>query len=88
MNTFFGEFCGYFAGIGTALAFLPQTIKTIKTKNVSDLSLGTYIIYCSGVLAWIIYGIYLHSVQMIIFNSISLVFSFIILYMIITRQKS
>ena len=27
-----GEILGYLAGIGTAIAFLPQTIQTIKEK--------------------------------------------------------
>ena len=80
---FLGEFIGYLAGVCTAIVFLPQTIQTIKSKNVSGLSLVTYIIYCIGMLSWISYGVYLHSVQMILFNAISLVFALIILYMII-----
>ena len=79
----FGEILGYIAGICTAIVFLPQTIQTIKTKNVKSLSLDTYIIYCIGMVSWISYGIYLHSVQMILFNAISLFFAVIILYMII-----
>lgn len=81
-----GEILGYLAGIGTAIAFLPQTIQTIKEKNVSGLSLGTYIIYCLGVLSWILYGIYLGSIQMIVFNTISLFFSVIILFMIVKER--
>jgi MtN3 and saliva related transmembrane protein len=82
-----GELLGYIAGICTAIVFLPQSIQTIKTKNTQGLSLGTYIIYCIGMLCWIAYGIYLSSVQMIIFNAISLFFAVIILYIIITRRK-
>lgn len=82
-----GELLGYFAGICTAIVFLPQSIQTLKTKNVSGLSLSTYIIYNLGMLSWILYGVYLHSLQMIIFNSISFVFSSVILYMIIRQKK-
>ena len=81
-----GEFLGYLAGICTAIVFLPQTIQTIKSKNVSGLSLVTYIIYCIGMIAWILYGAYLHSIQMILFNAISLIFALIILYMIIINK--
>ena len=81
-----GEILGYVAGICTAIAFLPQSLETIKTKNVKGLSLATYLIYCIGILSWILYGAYLHSVQMIIFNAISLVFAAIILYMIISKK--
>ncbi len=82
-----GELLGYIAGICIAVCFLPQTIQTIRTKNVAGLSLCSYIIYSIGILCWMLYGIYLHSFQMILFNAISLFFGVIILYMIIKHQK-
>ena len=83
----FGEILGYLGGTCIAIAFLPQTLQIIKKKDVRGLSLTTYIIYCIGVLSWILYGIYLKSVQVILFNAISLFFSVIILYYIITCTK-
>lgn len=83
-----GELLGYIAGICTAVVFLPQTIQTIKEKNVDGLSLLSYVIYCIGMISWILYGIYLHSVQMIVFNAISLFFAVIVLYMIIAHKRS
>ena len=85
--TIFCEFLGYLAGICTAIAFLPQSLETIKSKNVKGLSLATYIIYCIGILSWILYGPYLHSIQMVLFNTISLVFAGIILVMIIKYKN-
>ena len=82
MNLFW-EIVGYIAGLCTATVFLPQTIKTIREKNVKGLSLFTYTIYITGMVAWTAYGFYLHSVQMVLFNSISLIFAIIIAYMII-----
>ena len=84
---FVGEFLGYLAGICTAIVFLPQSLQTIKTKDVTGLSLGTYIIYCVGMISWISYGVYLHSIQMMLFNTISLFFALIILYIIIQNKK-
>ena len=83
----FCEFLGYLAGICVAVAFLPQTLKTIKDKDVSGLSLASYIIYCVGILSWILYGVYLGSEQMVIFNAISLVFAGTITYMIVRYKK-
>ena len=83
-----GEILGYIAGICTAVVFLPQSIQTVKTKNVEGLALSTYVIYNIGMVSWILYGIYLKSVQMVIFNSISFVFSSIILWMIIKDKKA
>ncbi len=81
------EIAGYIAGICIATCFLPQTLQTIKTKNVQDLSLFSYIIYCTGMICWALYGIYLHSVQMILFNLISLYFAGTILFMIVKYKK-
>lgn len=82
-----GELCGYIAGICTAIVFLPQSIQTLKTRNVKGLAMSTYVIYNIGMLSWILYGVYLRSLQMIIFNSISFIFSSLILYMIIRQRK-
>ncbi|MDI6826458.1 MAG: PQ-loop domain-containing transporter [Candidatus Aenigmarchaeota archaeon] len=34
------EIIGYLAGIFIMVSFIPQVIKSYRTKNVSDLSLG------------------------------------------------
>ena len=88
MNHIIGEFLGYACGICTTIAFLPQAIKSIISKDVSGLSLSMYVIYCIGLVFWVLYGVYLESFQIILFNSITLVFNSIILYMIITNQRS
>lgn len=43
--TIFIAIIGYLAGFFGIIAFIPQTIKTIKTKNTKEISLKTYIIY-------------------------------------------
>ena len=86
MNLFF-EFIGYFACVCMAISFMPQAIKTCRTKDVSGFSLGTYIIYNLGVICWVIYGWFLGSVQMVVFNSLCLCFSLPLLYMVIKYHK-
>ena len=86
MTDIIGEILGYLAGICTAIVFLPQSIRTIKTKDVRGMSLGSYVIYCIGMILWIAYGIYLHSIQMMFFNTVSLLFAVIILYIIIIQR--
>ncbi len=73
MNIF--EIIGYIAGFSVAICFLPQSIKTIRTQKTDDISLLSYSIYNIGIICWIIYGWYLNSTQMVLFNSISLIFS-------------
>ena len=80
------EIIGYVAGICTAISFLPQTIQTIKTQNVVGLSLTSYLIYAVGLLSWIIYGAYLNSLQMMIFNTPAFIFALIIIGEIIYNR--
>ena len=80
------EIIGYVAGICTAISFLPQTIQTIRTQDVAGLSLTSYVIYALGLLSWIIYGMYLNSLQMMIFNTPAFVFALIIIGEIIYNR--
>ena len=70
---------GLLAAIATTSSFLPQAIKTIKTKNTLGISLGMYSIFSFGTLLWFIYGIMDHDWPIIIANGITLIFACIIL---------
>jgi MtN3 and saliva related transmembrane protein len=85
MNAF--EIIGYLAGICTAVCFLPQSIKTIKTRKTEDISALSYSVYTVGLIFWIIYGAYLNSVPMVVFNIISLLFSVAILSVTLYNLK-
>ena len=79
MKIIYVEFFGYFAAILTTLAFIPQLIKTLKTKKAEDVSLTTLIMFLTGVAAWIIYGIQISSKPILIANIITFVLNFLIL---------
>ncbi len=70
---------GYFAAILTTAAFLPQLIKTLKTKKADDVSLSTLIMFIIGVLSWIIYGYKISSTPILIANLITLILNLLIL---------
>ncbi len=70
---------GFTAAILTTIAFIPQALKTIKTKNTKDLSLPMYLILTTGILFWLIYGILINDFPIIAANSITLFFALIIL---------
>ena len=82
-----GEFFGYMAGLLSAICFLPQAVKTIRIKDVAGLSGISYSIYTLAMISWTIYGVFMHSVPMMFFNSISAVFAGCILYTILTERK-
>ena len=79
MKIIYIEFFGYFAAILTTLAFIPQLIKTVKTKKADDVSLTTLIMFLTGVAAWIIYGIQISSRPILIANTITFLLNFLIL---------
>ena len=70
---------GYFAAMLTTAAFLPQLIKTLKTKKADDVSLTTLIMFIIGVLSWIIYGYEISSSPILIANLITLILNLLIL---------
>ena len=70
---------GYLAAILTTAAFLPQLIKTLKTKKADDVSLATLIMFIIGVLCWIIYGYTISSKPILIANLITLILNLMIL---------
>ena len=73
------EFFGYFAAILTTAAFLPQLIKTLKTKKADDVSLVTLIMFLCGVGSWIIYGYRISSTPILIANIVTFILNFFIL---------
>jgi MtN3 and saliva related transmembrane protein len=48
---------GLFAGACTTLSFLPQVIRTLRTRHAGDLSAAWLLIFSVGTAAWLIYGI-------------------------------
>ena len=81
------EFFGYFAAVLTTLAFLPQLIKTLKTKKAEDVSLITLIMFLTGVLSWIIYGYKISSRPILIANVITFILNLLILIFKITFSR-
>ncbi len=51
------EIIGYVAATVGALIFLPQVIKTVRTKDTKGLSLSTFILISINNSLWLTYGI-------------------------------
>jgi MtN3 and saliva related transmembrane protein len=63
---------GTLAGVLTTIAFIPQVAKTWKTQSASDISLWMFLLFSSGVLLWLIYGVLLRAMPIIVANGITL----------------
>ncbi len=73
------EIIGFAAALCTTLSYVPQAIKTIKTKNTGDLSLVMYIILNMGIFCWLLYGFLIWSIPIIAANIITIMLTFTIL---------
>lgn len=62
----------------TTISFLPQAIKTIKTKDTGGLSFPMYLMFVTGVSLWLVYGMMNNQMPIIIGNLITLVLAGII----------
>ncbi len=79
MQEFLVENLGYIAGFFTTIAFLPQVIKVWRTKSTKDISIWMFLIFTTGVLLWLIYGLLIINYSLIIANTITLILSISIL---------
>lgn len=74
------EYIGFIAAILTTGSFLPQAIKTIKSKDTESISLGMYLMFVTGVSGWIIYGIHVEDTPLILANSVTFILSSVVLF--------
>jgi MtN3 and saliva related transmembrane protein len=74
------QILGLLAGFCTTIAFLPQVVKTWKTRSAKDLSLGMFSFFCFGVLLWLVYGILVKDIPVIAANMITLMLASTLLF--------
>jgi MtN3 and saliva related transmembrane protein len=70
---------GFGAAFCTTVAFLPQVIKTWTTRSTKDVSLGMFLIFSTGTLLWLIYGLLIGDVPLIAANAVTLALALTIL---------
>jgi MtN3 and saliva related transmembrane protein len=61
-----------FAAFFTMLGYIPQAVKTIKTKDTRGISFWMYLLSMIGVILWLIFGLMINSIP-IIFKNIAVI---------------
>ncbi|WP_109302309.1 SemiSWEET family sugar transporter [Aquimarina sp. AU474] len=74
------EILGLVAAVLTTAAFLPQVYKTWKTKSTDSLSLSMLLIFVSGVLCWLVYGVLIGSFPIILANFVTAISGFLLIF--------
>lgn len=72
-------YVGLVAGVLTTISFLPQAIKTWRTKSTKDISLSMFLTFCVGVILWVIYGFYTRNIPVFVANFATFLLAFSIL---------
>ncbi|MBF0270261.1 MAG: SemiSWEET transporter [Alphaproteobacteria bacterium] len=81
------DFVGMLAGMLTTLAFLPQVVKTWKTRSTRDISLTMFLSFTLGVALWLVYGLILGAWPIILANLVTLGLAGTILFLKLSHRK-
>lgn len=79
---------GYLAATLTTASFVPQAWLTLKTRDVSGISLGMYGAFTVGVALWLVYGIALGEWPIIIANALTTALAALILGLKISVERA
>jgi MtN3 and saliva related transmembrane protein len=71
---------GLLAASFTTIAFIPQVLQIVKTRNTNGISLVMYIIFTIGIFCWLIYGILLNDFPIIAANAVTLILASVIVF--------
>lgn len=83
------EVIGYIAATCTAVSFLPQALLVYRTNKTEGISLNMFLIFCTGLVAWLWYGFAINQYPVILANSFTMILAGYILVKKIShlRQK-
>ena len=75
------EAVGSAAALLTTLCWVPQAVRTIRTRDTRAISLWTQAGFSLGLLLWLIYGLFIGSLPLVLANAVTLALVSIILVM-------
>lgn len=82
------ELIGGIAAALTTLAFFPQALRTIRTRETAGLSAGTYLLFSTGIAIWLVYGLLIGSWPLIVGNAVTLVPQLAILAILLGKKSA
>ena len=81
------ELFGFAAATLSTIAFLPQVLKTWKTRSARDVSYALLLTFSTGCLCWVIYGYQVDAKPVMIANALTLTLNLAILAMKFTFES-
>jgi MtN3 and saliva related transmembrane protein len=65
------DLIGYCAATLTTSAFIPQAVKTIRSRDTHAISFWMYVTFMIGIALWFVYGVALGSWPIIFSNALT-----------------
>jgi MtN3 and saliva related transmembrane protein len=81
------DILGYLAAILTTCAFVPQVVKTWRTRSAHDLSIWWLLLFITGVGCWLAYSVRLGVMPMMLGNGVTLSLALVLLVLKITDRS-
>lgn len=81
------EVLGLLAGACTTIAFIPQVVKTYKSKSAKDLSAGMFLTFWVGIVLWLIYGLVVNDFPIIVANLLTFILAIVILFLKVKYRR-
>jgi MtN3 and saliva related transmembrane protein len=78
---------GFLAATLTTGSFVPQALLTLRTRDVSGISLAMYGAFTLGVALWLVYGIAIREWPIVIANAVTLALAATILAIKIVVER-
>ncbi len=80
---------GFAAAALTTGSFVPQAVLTLRTRDVSGISLSMYCAFTVGVAMWLVYGLSLGDWPIVVANAVTLALALTILItkIVVDRQQ-
>jgi MtN3 and saliva related transmembrane protein len=79
---------GLIAGFLTTISFLPQVIKTWRSRSAHDLSYAMLVIFLIGIGLWTWYGIFIESLPIMVANVSTIVLIGFLILMKVRFEKA
>jgi MtN3 and saliva related transmembrane protein len=78
---------GFLAGALTTAAFVPQVLKSWRTRSVDDLSISMLLMFNLGVVLWIAYGWMVGAMPVVAANLVTLLLTISLLFLKVSASS-
>ncbi|HBE72934.1 MAG TPA: hypothetical protein DDW31_02395 [candidate division Zixibacteria bacterium] len=72
---------GFLAGTLTTVSFLPQVVKSLRTRHMGDFNLLFIVLMLAGLVLWTVYGFMLGQLPLIVANGVTIALNLILLWL-------